>query len=193
MQYAEMQADVRHSQAIEEITYDETSASAQAHLAAVNHAWEQAANGVWPDVQELHSILMQPSDLQLPEIGQWRTIGCYVGTEGCLESERHMPKANALPELMKGWEYLCKEYVETASSLTASDRQLGADVLYYHLLCIHPFADGNGRTGRLMRSSLRVLAGLPWDTITADVHPKYLSALSSYEDQVFRQRYTKLY
>ena len=34
--------------------------------------------------------------------------------------------------------------------------------MHHEFECVHPFVDGNGRTGRLLLNALRLRAGLPW-------------------------------
>ena len=192
MNQAQMQTDVCQSQAIERIPFDTKSALSKAHIAATEIAWEAAINNQWPDVCRLHAILMRPSDLQLPEIGQWRTVSAIIKCTGAVQENRHLPSANALSELMKEWESLCKYYLAKSDQF-AIDREVVVDHLYYHFLCIHPFADGNGRVGRLVRSVIRVLLGLSWGTITADRHSLHILKIIRYEDDFFRPKYLHVY
>lgn len=37
--------------------------------------------------------------------------------------------------------------------------------MHHEFECVHPFVDGNGRTGRLLLNALRRRFGLPWQTI----------------------------
>jgi fido (protein-threonine AMPylation protein) len=103
-----------------------------------------------------------------------------------------MPKASALPGLMHEWERICRLYLARVDELE-TDRELMADHLYHHFLCTHPFADGNGRTGRLMRSAMRVMLGLSWGTITTYNHSTHVRKLIEFEDNVFRPSFAQLY
>lgn len=63
--------------------------------------------------------------------GGFRTGAVYVGTRRC-------PEASMLPRLMKS-------LVEAIN-----ERRLDADRAYYEFEMIHPFFDGNGRTGKIL-------------------------------------------
>ena len=50
---------------------------------------------------------------------------------------------------------------------------------HYGFVTIHPYADGNGRTGRLLMNYRLLTAGLPWVTIQNDRRLEYFNALSA--------------
>lgn len=54
---------------------------------------------------------------------------------------------------------------------------LRAAELHYHFVAIHPFADGNGRTARLMMNYLLLRAGYPITLIEVARRGEYLAAL----------------
>ena len=188
MNRAQLEADVCQSQTIEHIQYNARSELSQAHYEATQIVWDEVSAGRWPDVRALHSVLMKPSDLDLPCKGAWRTWGVYVGNKNKPKTWRHMPNASHVANLMDEWEGWCEYLLHKKQSGILDEEHIEtySDVTYYWYLCVHPFADGNGRTGRLMRNAMRVLLGLPWMTITTDLHPLYVRKIIEYEDKNFR-------
>lgn len=54
---------------------------------------------------------------------------------------------------------------------------LRAAELHYNLVAVHPFADGNGRTSRLMMNALLLASGYPLVVIEVDRRAEYLRSL----------------
>jgi len=55
-----------------------------------------------------------------------------------------------------------------------------AAMVHVELARIHPFADGNGRTGRMLLQAMLIRAGcpmLPWEAVIAQDRPDYLAAI----------------
>ncbi|KKM08533.1 cell division protein Fic [Clostridiales bacterium PH28_bin88] len=121
------------------------------------------------DLLEAHRILM--SGL-IDEAGTYRQGGV-----GVMEGQRviHMaPPADRVPHLMNdlfGW------FVATdAHPLIASS------VFHYEFEFIHPFADGNGRMGRLWQSLILarwkpLFADIPVESLIFEHQPEYYQAL----------------
>ncbi len=89
-----------------------------------------------------HGVLMH--DL-IPDAGKWRSknVGIFRG-----EKVSHTaPQAKRVPELMDQLFKLIKSNTETHPLILSA-------VFHYELEFIHPFADGNGRIGRLWQTVL---------------------------------------
>lgn len=56
------------------------------------------------------------------------------------------PAATEIPNLIKNWE----EYVNTKSEELTDDPLIKSAIAHYQFESIHPFDDGNGRTGRIL-------------------------------------------
>jgi Fic family protein len=140
------------------------------HLEAVDHydavLWmrELAAKDTPIDentVRELHRRIVARSQ---PEIG-----GIYSRLPRRIAgSPVVFPNAVKIPELMKDYgERLAKAAPEPAASFDA----------HFRLVAIHPFADGNGRTARLLMNLLLLREGYPPVAVRPEDRKTYLDTL----------------
>lgn len=95
-------------------------------------------------VLKTHKILMLHHKLMPDEKGYFRKVGVRIG-------QRFGKPHYAVPELIKNW-------VERANQSKTEDDIKTDHILYEE---IHPFVDGNGRTGRIFMNWQRVKSGLP--------------------------------
>lgn len=172
MEIDQLLFDVKESQRIEHIEPDQDSQLFKLHMEAIKKAREYVSKGEIPDVKHIHRILTAST---LTSAGRYRYEPVFIAG-----SERTFPKPANVPALMEEWHRHCQEFqnCKPKSELSIT--------LYYFFLCIHPFEDGNGRVGRIMYNSLRLLRGLPWHTIIFEEHSSYLEALQSVENSIFR-------
>ena len=108
--------------------------------------------GAEKDLLEAHRILM--SGL-IDEAGRYRRGG--VGVMAGRQVIHMAPPANRVPQLM----------VDLFRWLAATDAHplIASSVFHYEFEFIHPFADGNGRMGRLWQSLILV----HWNPLFADI------------------------
>lgn len=66
------------------------------------------------------------------------------------------PKATDIPALIKNWE----EYVNSKSEQLEADPLIKSAIAHYQFESIHPFEDGNGRTGRILMVLQMIESGL---------------------------------
>ncbi|MCE8019886.1 Fic family protein [Halomonas sp. MCCC 1A11036] len=119
---------------------------------------------------EAHSLLMQGL---VDEAGSFRSrgVGIYKGTELV-----HMaPPAHRVPLLVG-------DLLEWLSH-TDEHPLIASAVVHYELEFIHPFADGNGRMGRLWQTLILrrwrpLLAYLPVETVIRDRQQEYYDTLA---------------
>lgn len=98
----------------------------------------------------IHKVLLRSEPHKTP--GEYRTVDVYVGG-----------KKMVSPFFIESKMINLRERI-----LAGSQNQDSAEwawSIHDEFEEIHPFIDGNGRTGRLMMNNLRLLNGLPWLTI----------------------------
>ncbi len=186
MNEAQLKADVCQSQSIERMYVDENSLRFGLHLKAAQYVYDTASRGEWPHVTFVHYQIMTKDD----DPGMIRTWPVYVAESK--DAQKHWcPAPSHVPALMADWEHACSL---VRSNPAYFDKYLENACLnqYYHFLTIHPFSDGNGRTGRLMYNALRLLVGLPWHTFTCDVHDFYVDKLRQFEAE-FKSHHPEVY
>jgi Fic family protein len=124
------------------------------------------------DFKKAHKILMQGL---IDHNGVWRKggIAVYKGAEPIHVA----PQAKMVPELMDQlFEYIKKDK-ETSWLIKAS-------VFHYELEFIHPFADGNGRMGRLWQQLLlmkedAIFEILPVESLIKENQERYYDVLAA--------------
>jgi Fic family protein len=174
-----------HSNAIEgnRLTLPETRAvledgitiqgkSLKDHLEAVNLAQaldfiESLAKAESPlgerDVREMHTIVLR--GIEPENAGIYRRINARIsGTE-------HVPpEALHVPERMREFgQWLASEKPEHPIVISA--------IAHAWFETIHPFVDGNGRTGRLLANVLLMRQGYPAIVLRVEERARYYSAL----------------
>lgn len=102
-------------------------------------------------ILKTHKILMLNQRGLLPnEKGYFRQVPVYVGGHSCMSWEN-------IPKAVEG-------FIDRTIFKVVGDEKLVADCIKYdhiHYEKIHPFVDGNGRTGRMFLNWQRIKAGLP--------------------------------
>ncbi len=112
-------------------------------------------------VRELHRRLVSRSQ---PEIGgMYSTLPRRIAGSPVV-----FPNAVKIPELMQAYgEWISQAASEPATSFDA----------HYRLVAIHPFADGNGRTARLVMNVLLLRGGYPPVAVRPEDRKAYLDTL----------------
>ena len=157
--------------------------SLREHLEATNHAAAYAKIAALADasspidvatVLELHRLV---TERILDEPGRFRR-----GAVSIRGSQLTPPPAREVPALMEEW----------AAWLDGEGREhepvVRAAIAHHGFLAIHPFLDGNGRTGRLLLNLLLMRAGYPPALLLQEWRLGYLEALA----QADRGRYGPL-
>ena len=110
-------------------------------------------------VLKTHKILMLHQPLQPDEKGYFRRCQVWVGGRQGVRWEK-------IPLEIEDWCVIAN----IDSDETSTEEIIRSHVVYEN---IHPFVDGNGRTGRMFLNWQRVKAGLPLLVIKADERGEY--------------------
>jgi hypothetical protein len=113
-------------------------------------------------VIELHD-LVKPYDEQR---GEWRKQQVYI--RGALHVP---PPAHEVPRYMDEWVRYVNKH--------AGDPVERAATAHAGFEAVHPFLDGNGRTGRLLLNWMLLRAGYPPAIIQVEERARYISALTA--------------
>jgi Fic family protein len=139
------------------------------HRNAMLHVIERVQTGMQIDedyIQDIHALVMYNFNDKLP--GRYRT-----GYVNLTNTEKVLPSAQMVPVKMR--ELLRAD--SNAGDNNARDPITKIARDHYEFEAIHPFFDGNGRTGRLLMMTQLLAQGLPPGIIEIDDRYKYYMAL----------------
>lgn len=120
----------------------------------------------------LHQQIMAGQTEFFP--GEYRQGNVYVG--GAAKCAPYDVRPRMTDLLTKS-----RDVISVAHSTTASVLDRICWELHYEFESIHPFLDGNGRTGRLWMNALRLACGLPWVTVRYEERFSYYSNIRGWE------------
>lgn len=121
------------------------------------------------DILEMHRMLMHNL---LPGAGEYRKRKVWIGTEGC-------PYYASVPKLMR--------------SLEKKISYVGANMdevwnIHHEFEVIHPFVDGNGRTGRLLLNWLTLRHLGAFVVVECSKKQNYYQMIQDYREK-FKKKY----
>lgn len=129
-------------------------------------AWEYLVKQIQitPDIVcHTHKLLMINQALLPGDKGHWRKVMVYVGGRAGVK--------NALvPEEIEKW---CEDMNVDVDTMREGDKEILAKKDHVQYEKIHPFIDGNGRTGRMFMNWWRLKNGLPLLIIKESERHKY--------------------
>ncbi|MEM7496024.1 MAG: Fic family protein [Myxococcota bacterium] len=144
------------------------------HLEATNHAaaldWvkqrvkRESRAGVTPqDILRIHGMILKGIDDD--NAGRYRRVSVRIAGSAVI-----LPNPRKVPVLMEEF----YRRLRRERGLHPAQRAAQA---HYRLVTIHPFADGNGRTARLLMNMILLQAGYPAAIIRTRDRLAYLAAL----------------
>lgn len=147
------------------------------HLSALNFVlsdgWELNEN----TPLDIHRILTRniPFFEDSGNSGAYRRVDCYIGIETC-------PFPYQVQNLMKLWFEKTKEFMNLVydNKLSAKDC---AFISHHIFEVIHPFIDGNGRTGRLLINKVLYDLGEEPIIIMFDDRNEYYNSIQNFRNK----------
>lgn len=145
------------SNAIEQV-YDVVS------LEQATHAWEylcKVDKMTSGHILKLHKILMLHQNLAPDEKGYFRRVPVWVG-------RREGMNFMLIPAAVDQWVLNSNDLIQNGNKEPALWKEKMTQTHHIVYEKIHPFVDGNGRTGRILMNWERMHLGLPILIINAD-------------------------
>jgi cell filamentation protein, protein adenylyltransferase len=148
--------------------------SLKEHLEAVNHAnaydfMSGLATGDAPltieTILQLHTLVLTNID---PSAGKFREVPVYIRG-----SNLELPHARQVPSLIAQW---CAWLRGDGLQYEPVTR---AALAHHGFVAVHPFEDGNGRTGRLLLNLMLMREGYPPAFVLRNWAERYRNALSA--------------
>jgi Fic family protein len=103
-------------------------------------------------IQGTHRLITKNQCLPQDRKGVWRREDVWVG-------KQKAPSWETVPELMNEWIRKANRY--QSADITKEEKDGLLLELHLEFEKIHPFVDGNGRTGRMLWNFQRLKCGLP--------------------------------
>lgn len=155
------------SNAIEGIYEDDPHPLVRDHIKAVNLVLKSLNAGIIPYPLEIHRILMKSQEYATP--GWYRLVNVRVGSYIA-------PNCDELPELIE-------KFIKEVEKSPRKNTEQWCWNMHHEFEIIHPFIDGNGRTGRLLLNALRLYYGLDWLIIHEDERQEYYQKIIDYRNK----------
>ena len=169
---------IEESDAIECIFHDGPSQYYQDHLNTAMTVINEAMEGRLVTPLSIHMLLMQE---HLGDgAGKYRTEGVRVG--------RHIPiNAIAVPYAMETWQDYVDAILNERDTLTEKEKLEYSWKTHNYFEMLHPFIDGNGRTGRLLWLACRLILGLKPQIIYESEKESYYYMLENFQKPKVKQ------
>jgi len=160
------------------------------HLEAINHAkaWKyimtlqdkNIKNITEYTIREIHSIILQRIDMT--NAGRYRTVPVRISGSSVV-----LPNPLKVPSLMK--QFITNLQISKDTIIDIAIRA------HFDFVSIHPFSDGNGRTGRILMNLILMQGGFPPAIIRKEERKAYINSiekgqlhgdLSGYNDLMYK-------
>jgi Fic family protein len=133
-------------------------------------------------IHEVHDVLMRDDDAHFP-VGAYRTAQVWIGPGERIEDAIFVPAPPAdVPRCMEEMAASILNYTQQADEHGSLTIVAQLAILHAQFETIHPYHDGNGRTGRLLMPLLLAAEGYPPLYLSGALlraKPAYYAALAS--------------
>jgi len=165
----ELQEFVRQSNAIEGIYAGPGDPLYDDHLRAARMVALDPKDFV-PLSRLLHHTIMRSQPDAFP--GDYRRVNVRVG---------HFvkPPHSVVPDLMRDLDLRVKHRIDAGGVFTYEE----CWNLHHEFEHVHPFVDGNGRTGRLWLNTLLLASGHEWETVFERNRQAYYDKIRTWESE----------
>jgi hypothetical protein len=137
------------------------------HLEAAQYVVSRSKENLFVHPLVVHALLMRRLKGFKNKAGKLRKINVAVGGRVC-------PDYREVPLLLRDWWDRVRDTFEAQKERTEEERIAWVWNRHVEFEHIHPFEDGNGRSGRLMMLNHALLLGLePWYVEYAKRHAYY--------------------
>jgi Fic family protein len=118
------------------------------------------------EIKQIHNLILRK--INLDEAGSYRTLDVMAAG-----TNYRYPPHYLLSQSMRDFTI----WLNSEDALKLHPVEY-ATIAHYRLVSIHPFRDGNGRTGRLLMNLLLIRAGYPIVVIDNQIRNDYINALA---------------
>lgn len=123
------------------------------HIKAIDLAIDLASEHKIADHNLIHKTLMKNLQGMKKYAGKYRTCGVMVGNRIC-------PDWHIIKNLIKRWENNVNFCISNMKDASYEEKEKAAWDLHVEYEKIHPYIDGNGRSGRILMLNHRLLLGV---------------------------------
>ena len=159
----------------------------QNHNNAIEYMLSEQGDLTQDFIKRLHKVLMEGmKELKEKSIYEDYEVGFIEGEYR--RDMRFIQGADFIPVIPEGVECEMKKLISfyNAHKYTIHPLELASEI-HYQFVVIHPFADGNGRMGRLLMNFILNRGGYPMIDISVKNRESYLHSLASGDTKILSQ------